>query len=54
MWGTQEKNEGDEAAETVREGEMPMWQYLITHPGARLGEAELETLRRWRDEMEAG
>lgn len=38
--------------EEVEEGEMPMWQYLITHPGARLGAQEIETLRRWRDEME--
>ncbi len=35
MWG-QQRNEGDEAAETVREGEMPLKIYLPTHPEARL------------------
>lgn len=43
-WGMQEKNEGDEAAQTVREGEMPMWIYLPTHPQARLNDAEKRSL----------
>lgn len=34
------KNEADEAAEAVKEGEMPMPIYLITHPEARLSDAE--------------
>ena len=45
-WG-REHNEGDEAAEMVREGEMPLWYYLPAHPEARLAEAE-------RDELIAG
>ncbi len=36
MWGIQKKNEGDEAAEEVEEGEMPIFGYDITHPEARL------------------
>jgi Haem-binding domain len=36
--------EGDESAETVREGTMPPSSYLLTHPDARLTDAELATL----------
>jgi len=36
--------EGDEAAETVREGSMPPGQYLITHPSARLTDSQLDAL----------
>ena len=36
--------EGEESAETVREGSMPPGQYLLTHPGARLTDAELTAL----------
>lgn len=43
MWG-QQRNEGDEAAESVREGEMPLPIYLPTHPEARLTTAEREQL----------
>lgn len=39
-WGRQAKNEGEDAAETVREGEMPLWFYLPLHPEARLTPAE--------------
>ncbi|MEX0797496.1 MAG: heme-binding domain-containing protein [Acidimicrobiia bacterium] len=35
------EQEGEEAAETVREGSMPPNPYLLTHPTARLTEAEL-------------
>lgn len=38
-WGRGE-NKGDEAAAEVREGEMPPWYYLLTHPEARLSQAE--------------
>jgi mono/diheme cytochrome c family protein len=38
-WGTGE-NEGDEAAENVREREMPLRSYLWGHPEARLSDAE--------------
>jgi hypothetical protein len=41
-WGRKERNKGDEAAEEVREGEMPPWYYLPTHPEARLSKAERE------------
>lgn len=33
--------EGEEAAETVREGEMPLWEYTVMHPEAKLSQAEL-------------
>lgn len=44
MMGFQRKNEADEAAETVIEGEMPFWPYLITHPEARLTTQEKNAL----------
>jgi mono/diheme cytochrome c family protein len=40
-WG-REKNDGAEAAKLVREGEMPLWFYLLAHPEARLSDAERE------------
>ena len=40
-WGRAE-NKGDEAAQEVREGDMPPWYYLPTHPEARLTKAEGE------------
>lgn len=39
-WGRQARNEGDEAAETLREGKMPPWFYLPAHPEAKLDEAD--------------
>jgi hypothetical protein len=36
--------EGEESAETVREGSMPPTSYLLTHPDARLSDAELAAL----------
>lgn len=44
MWGVQRENEGEEAAETVQDGEMPMPIYLVTHPEARLTETEKSEL----------
>jgi len=35
---------GDEAAETVSEGEMPPFLYPLIHPDARLDDAQRETL----------
>lgn len=40
MWGIQKKNDGDEAAEEVEEGEMPLSSYLIAHPEARFSKEE--------------
>lgn len=34
------QEEADEAGDTVRSGEMPPWTYLLTHPEARLSDAE--------------
>jgi len=39
-WGLQQKNKANEAAEAVREGEMPPWFYLIPHADARLSDSE--------------
>jgi mono/diheme cytochrome c family protein len=36
--------EGEESAETVRDGSMPPNSYLLTHPDARLTDAELALL----------
>ncbi|SFV54989.1 cytochrome c, putative [hydrothermal vent metagenome] len=44
MWGVQKKNKGDEAAEEVEEGEMPLKSYLIAHPEAKLSKSEKEAL----------
>jgi mono/diheme cytochrome c family protein len=44
-WG-KGKQEADEAAEEVREGEMPPWSYLLAHPEARLSEVEERALIR--------
>ncbi len=46
VWGAQKKNEGKEAAKEVREGEMPPWFYLPTHPEAKLSNsAKQEVIR---------
>ncbi|TCD48798.1 heme-binding domain-containing protein [Chlorobium sp. N1] len=45
-WGRPGRNEGDEAAEEVREGKMPPWFYMPSHPEARLTPEEKETLVR--------
>jgi hypothetical protein len=42
-------SEADEAAETVREREMPPRSYLLLHPEARLTDAEREQLARGLD-----
>ncbi len=38
------QEEAHEAAETVREGEMPLWYYTITHGDAKLSDAEKQEL----------
>jgi len=45
-WGAQKKNEGKDAAKEVREGEMPPWFYLPTHPEAKLSDSEKQELIR--------
>ena len=44
MWGVQKKNKGDEAAEELEEGEMPLASYLLAHPEARLSAEEKAAL----------
>ena len=44
MWGIQKKNKGDEAAEEVEEGDMPLSSYLLAHPEAKLSQTEKEQL----------
>jgi len=43
-WGRPGKNEGDEAAEEVREGKMPPFFYLPAHPDASLKDSEKQQL----------
>jgi len=43
-WGHQKKNKGDEAAEELEEGEMPLKPYLLMHPEARLDKHEKSLL----------
>lgn len=45
-WGLDRRNEGDEAAEMLAEGEMPLRAYLLAHPGARLSDVERAELTR--------
>jgi hypothetical protein len=42
-WG-RPKNEGEEAAELLQEGEMPSRMYLLMHPSARLNASEKQEL----------
>jgi hypothetical protein len=44
-WG-RKKNKGDEAAEEVREGEMPPLLFSLTNPGTKLTPAEREEFLR--------
>ena len=44
MWQHQKKNKGDEAAEELREGEMPPFMYLLAHPEAKLTDNEKQQL----------
>jgi hypothetical protein len=44
MWGLQKKNKGEDAAEEIEEGEMPLKSYLIAHPEARLNNKEQKEL----------
>jgi hypothetical protein len=44
VWGHQKKNEGEDAAKEVREGEMPLKSYLLAHPEARLSKSEKAAL----------
>ena len=39
-WGVQKHNKGDEAAEEVEKGEMPVFGYTFAHPEARLTKEE--------------
>ena len=43
-WGRPGENEGDEAAEEVREGKMPPFFYLPAHPEASLQDSEKQQL----------
>lgn len=43
-WGVQKHNEGEEAAEELEEGEMPVFGYTLTHPEARLSKEEKQRL----------
>ncbi len=38
------QEEASESAETVRNGEMPLFDYTLVHPSARLNEAEIDAL----------
>ncbi|HEU0243458.1 MAG TPA: heme-binding domain-containing protein [Candidatus Limnocylindrales bacterium] len=42
-WGTGEQ-ETEKLAEVVQDGEMPPWDYLLTHPEARLSDADRQAL----------
>lgn len=43
-WGLQEKNEGHEAAEEFKDGEMPPWFFRIAHPETWLSDSEEQNL----------
>lgn len=44
MLGVQKKNKVKDAADEVKEGEMPMWFYTIPHPEAKLSSNEKQEL----------
>lgn len=44
MLGLQKENKVKDAAEEVKEGEMPILPYIIAHPEARLSDAEKKEL----------
>lgn len=50
-WGNSSAHDLAEAAEeipeTIAEGEMPLWDYAMMHPEARLSSAEKQTLINW-------
>ncbi len=43
MWG-QQRNKSEDAAESVQNGEMPLWFYSPLHPEAQLSPAERQQL----------
>jgi cytochrome c551/c552 len=43
-WGVRRNDAATEAAETVRDGEMPTWDYALAHPEARLSASEKREL----------
>lgn len=43
-WGGRQEDSAAEAAETVRDGEMPTWDYVLVHPEARLSDREKQEL----------
>ena len=43
-WGVRRNDAESEAAETVRDGEMPPWDYALSHPDARLSASEKREL----------
>ncbi len=44
MWGVQKKNKGDEAAEELEEGDMPLSSYLLMHSEAKLSQQDENAL----------
>ena len=56
-WSRQEPKRqaklAEEIWEEVEKGEMPLRAYRLAHPGARLDEAGMATLRGWAEAMEA-
>lgn len=57
-WGTlgagAQRRRVRKIVEEVEDGEMPMWQYTLLRPGARLSDSEIATLRKWRDGLDEG
>ena len=39
-WGNQKKNNGEDAADIIEDGEMPLKPYLLLHPEANLSKEE--------------
>lgn len=46
VWGIQKRNKGKDAADELKEGEMPPAIYTVMHPEARLSETERRELIR--------
>lgn len=55
-WETLSKKDkakkGDEILEALEEGEMPLSDYILLHPNAKISKEELEVLKNWLQGLE--
>jgi Haem-binding domain len=44
----------EEICEETEEGNMPLWDYLLAHPKAKLSNADVRTLCEWAEQFDGG